>query len=58
MATASKIDELKGSITGSILVPGDGEYDNARKIWNGMIDRHPAMIVGRVLRRSPFVWLE
>ena len=25
--------------------PGDGEYEEARHIWNGAIDKHPAMIV-------------
>lgn len=29
---------------GEILHPGDTDYDQARKVWNGTIDRHPAMI--------------
>ena len=45
MPTAFKIEELKGKVTGQVLVPGDGEYDSARKIWNGMIDKKPAAIV-------------
>lgn len=32
------------TIKGNVLHPGDAEYDNARKIWNGMIDRKPALI--------------
>src|SRR5262245_52210042 len=32
-------------IGGEILLPGDPAYDRARKLWNGMIDRYPAMIV-------------
>jgi FAD/FMN-containing dehydrogenase len=38
------IAELKGGFTGEILLPSDGAYDSARKIWNAMIDKHPAVI--------------
>jgi FAD/FMN-containing dehydrogenase len=38
------IDELRSGFRGEILLPGDPGYDNARKIWNAMIDRRPAMI--------------
>ena len=36
---------LAGSIHGHLLVEGDPRYDEARKVWNGMIDRRPAAIV-------------
>jgi FAD/FMN-containing dehydrogenase len=38
------IEELKGGFQGEILLPGDGAYDSARKIWNAMIDKRPAVI--------------
>jgi len=42
---ATKIQELKGSFRGEILLPSDDTYESARKIWNAMIDKHPALIV-------------
>jgi FAD/FMN-containing dehydrogenase len=36
--------ELKGKLRGALLRPGDPGYDDARKVWNGMIDRRPALI--------------
>lgn len=39
-----EIDQLQRSLRGSLLVPGEPEYDEARKIWNAMIDKRPAMI--------------
>ncbi|MCK5239312.1 MAG: FAD-binding oxidoreductase, partial [Candidatus Thorarchaeota archaeon] len=39
------LENLKGQIQGDVLLPSDDDYDQARKIWNGMIDKHPALIV-------------
>jgi FAD/FMN-containing dehydrogenase len=46
MVTQTKAkEELKGTIKGSVLVPNDPDYEEARQIWNAMIDRRPAAIV-------------
>src|SRR4029434_6740579 len=42
---ASIIDDFKAGLRGALLCPDDVGYEEARKVWNGMIDRHPAMIV-------------
>jgi FAD/FMN-containing dehydrogenase len=39
------IEKIKNTITGRVLTPKDGAYDEVRRIWNGMIDRRPAVIV-------------
>ena len=37
-------DELAGVFRGELLQPGQDGYDEARKVWNGLVDRHPALI--------------
>ena len=41
---AVAITELRDSMRGALLLSGDDGYDHARAVWNGMIDRHPALI--------------
>ena len=36
--------ELEGDFRGELIRPGDASYDERRKIWNGSIDRRPALI--------------
>ena len=43
--TSKVREELKDTIKGSVLVPDDPGYEEARQIWNAMIDRRPALIV-------------
>jgi FAD/FMN-containing dehydrogenase len=35
---------LRRQFRGDLLRPGDGEYDAARAIWNGMVARKPGLI--------------
>jgi FAD/FMN-containing dehydrogenase len=41
---ASEITELRQALTGPLLSAADEGYDPARRIWNAMIDRRPALI--------------
>ena len=45
MISESAATEFRASIRGQLLFPGEPAYEEARKIHNAMIDRHPAMIV-------------
>jgi FAD/FMN-containing dehydrogenase len=38
------IDDLRITFRGALLRPGEEGYDEARRIWNGEIDRRPALI--------------
>ena len=42
---ASAVNELKATIRGDVLLQNDDGYDEARTIWNEMIDRKPGAIV-------------
>ena len=41
----SALREFKSGLHGALIRPGEGEYETARKVWNGMIDKKPALIV-------------
>jgi UDP-N-acetylenolpyruvoylglucosamine reductase len=42
--TNELINDLKNSLHGKLVLPNDSDYDTVRKVYNGMIDKHPAMI--------------
>jgi FAD/FMN-containing dehydrogenase len=38
------VQSFRGQLRGELLRAGDTDYDGARKVWNGMIDKRPALI--------------
>ena len=44
MRAATPLETFAADLSGALLLPGHPEYDGARKLWNGLIDRYPAMI--------------
>ena len=43
-STNGPVGELRGSLKGSVIAPGDEDYDGARTIFYGGFDRRPAAI--------------
>ena len=41
----SAISALRSRLRGPLLLPGDPGYDDARSLWNAMIDRRPALVI-------------
>jgi FAD/FMN-containing dehydrogenase len=39
-----QMDELRTAVSGELLAPGDPGYEQARRVWNGRVDRRPAAI--------------
>jgi FAD/FMN-containing dehydrogenase len=39
------LEAFIANIRGQVIRPGDASYDETRKLWNGMIDKYPALIV-------------
>jgi len=42
---SAHIDRFREKLHGSLIVQGDAGYDEARRVWNGMVDKRPAIIV-------------
>jgi FAD/FMN-containing dehydrogenase len=41
---ASALESLRASLRGQLVVPSDQAYEDARRVWNASVDRHPAVI--------------
>jgi hypothetical protein len=44
MSLQQAISEFRGQFRGALIEPEDAAYDEARKVYNGMIDRRPRLI--------------
>ena len=42
---AESLDALRGALRGTFSLPGEAGYEEARTIWNAMIDKKPAAVV-------------
>ena len=39
------VDDLRYQLKGNVILPGDPDYHLARRLWNGMIEKYPALII-------------
>lgn len=39
------LEKFRSRLQGTIILPGDSLYEDARRVWNGMIDKKPGLIV-------------
>jgi FAD/FMN-containing dehydrogenase len=44
-ATLAGLEQLQTQVRGEVIAPDDARYEEARKVYNAMIDKHPALIV-------------
>jgi hypothetical protein len=44
MLDEATVEQFKTGLRGDLIQPGDPGYDEARKVYNGMIDKRPRMI--------------
>ncbi|WP_028206215.1 hypothetical protein [Paraburkholderia nodosa] len=44
-AASRQLEQLRGTLHGTLVMPHDPDYDEARRVWNGTVDKRPAMII-------------
>ena len=43
--STAEIAALRDGVRGGVMLAADADYENARRVWNGNVDRRPALIV-------------
>jgi FAD/FMN-containing dehydrogenase len=43
--TTSDLEQLRRTFRGDVILPADAAYDEARRMWNALLDRRPAVIL-------------
>ena len=44
VVSEASVEDFRGSLAGVSLLPHDEGYDGARRVWNAMVDKRPALI--------------
>jgi hypothetical protein len=44
VGNSSEVARLRRGFDGVVLLPGEGAFDEARRVWNAIVDRRPAII--------------
>src|SRR5713101_4369340 len=64
MTDSVSIADLKNNFRGPLFTPSDDGYETGRRVWNGNIDRRPALIarctyanIGMYQRMKNLTWL-
>ncbi|WP_418605684.1 hypothetical protein [Georgenia sp. SUBG003] len=44
-APETAVDDLRGQLRGTVVTADDDGYDDARRVWNGMVEKFPLAVV-------------